>query len=222
MGLLSNILAVAGWTVSYRDAPTSDLNDPALAGADLLIVLGGPIGVNDSDGYPFLKQEVALLRSRLAQDRPTLGICLGGQPRRARTWRAGSTRRRSRKSAGDRCSSRTPDDRHALGPWRPMPKCCTGAWRHVRPAGWLIHLAATKAVGNQAFSRGRNILALQFHLEADPARLEEWLSRPYRRADSRRCLGRGSARRHASRGAQAAPTGRSHIRPMAERAIGMR
>jgi GMP synthase (glutamine-hydrolysing) len=173
LGLLSNILAVAGWTVSYRDAPTSDLNDPALAGADLLIVLGGPIGVNDSDGYPFLKQEVALLRSRLAQDRPTLGICLGGQL-----------------------------IAHALGApvypapvkeigWGPVQltdagrSSCLGAlatdaevlhWHGDTfdlPAG-TMHLAATKAVGNQAFSRGRNILALQFHLEADPARLEEW------------------------------------------------
>ncbi|MFX5522364.1 gamma-glutamyl-gamma-aminobutyrate hydrolase family protein, partial [Acinetobacter baumannii] len=29
--------------------------------------------------YPFLKDEIALLKQRLAADKPTLGICLGAQ-----------------------------------------------------------------------------------------------------------------------------------------------
>src|SRR5271170_5030815 len=47
--------------------------------ADLLIVLGGPIGVADTDAYPFLREELELIGERLAGDRPTLGICLGAQ-----------------------------------------------------------------------------------------------------------------------------------------------
>jgi hypothetical protein len=45
----------------------------------LLIVLGGPIGAYETDTYPFLAAEIALLERRLMHDRPTLGICLGSQ-----------------------------------------------------------------------------------------------------------------------------------------------
>jgi len=36
-------------------------------------------------------------------------------------------------------------------------------------------LASTVLTPNQAFSVGTRVLALQFHIEADPARLERWL-----------------------------------------------
>jgi GMP synthase (glutamine-hydrolysing) len=47
----------------------------------VLVVLGGPMGVADvgSDRYPFLAQEVELLKRVVAMDRPVLGICLGAQ-----------------------------------------------------------------------------------------------------------------------------------------------
>ena len=46
---------------------------------DLLIVLGGPLGSNDDALYPFLAEEVELVRQRLDSGRALLGICLGAQ-----------------------------------------------------------------------------------------------------------------------------------------------
>jgi GMP synthase (glutamine-hydrolysing) len=46
---------------------------------EVLIVLGGPIGIYQEREYPFLTTELGLLERRLAADLPTLGICLGGQ-----------------------------------------------------------------------------------------------------------------------------------------------
>jgi GMP synthase (glutamine-hydrolysing) len=47
----------------------------------VLIVLGGPMSVRDvqDERYPYLHQEVEILRRRVIQDRPVLGICLGAQ-----------------------------------------------------------------------------------------------------------------------------------------------
>jgi GMP synthase-like glutamine amidotransferase len=46
-----------------------------------LVVLGGPMSANDADDgkYPFLAQELGLLKRMIAGDRPVLGICLGAQ-----------------------------------------------------------------------------------------------------------------------------------------------
>ena len=54
-------------------SPTEDVR--------ILIVMGGPMGVNDADfaKYPFLKLELELLKAFRADDRPVLGICLGAQ-----------------------------------------------------------------------------------------------------------------------------------------------
>src|SRR3954447_19691773 len=47
----------------------------------VLIVMGGPMGVADVGNakYPFLEQEIAVLKRMVAADRPVLGICLGAQ-----------------------------------------------------------------------------------------------------------------------------------------------
>jgi GMP synthase (glutamine-hydrolysing) len=79
LGLLAPVLDAAGWSASYCEAPTEDLADPSIEKADLLVVLGGPIGVHEVSAYPFLRPGLSLLERRLARDRPTLGVCLGGQ-----------------------------------------------------------------------------------------------------------------------------------------------
>lgn len=47
----------------------------------VLVILGGPMGVADvgSDSFPFLAQEIELLKRMIALDRSVLGICLGAQ-----------------------------------------------------------------------------------------------------------------------------------------------
>jgi GMP synthase (glutamine-hydrolysing) len=79
LGLLGPILARMGWKISYREAPIDDLTEALIEQADLLIALGGPIGVYETTAYPFLNAEIAILERRLARGGPTLGICLGSQ-----------------------------------------------------------------------------------------------------------------------------------------------
>ncbi|MEG2629555.1 MAG: gamma-glutamyl-gamma-aminobutyrate hydrolase family protein, partial [Comamonas sp.] len=79
LGSLAPLLAARGYALRYLDAASDDLRAANIAGADLLVLLGGPIGAFDEDIYPFLADELALVRQRLQSRRPLLGICLGAQ-----------------------------------------------------------------------------------------------------------------------------------------------
>lgn len=52
---------------------------PLDAGVRGLLVLGGPMGVHDRDAFPWIDDELTLLRTALDRDVPVLGICLGAQ-----------------------------------------------------------------------------------------------------------------------------------------------
>jgi GMP synthase-like glutamine amidotransferase len=52
---------------------------PPLADLDALIVLGGPMSVNDEHDLPWLRAEKQAVRDALVHDVPLLGICLGAQ-----------------------------------------------------------------------------------------------------------------------------------------------
>lgn len=55
----------------------SDYKLPDIADIDLLIILGGPMSVNDDIGW--LLQEKKLIKSMIEYNKPMLGICLGAQ-----------------------------------------------------------------------------------------------------------------------------------------------
>ena len=77
LGLLGPLVAARGYEVRYHDAGIDRFDTETLITPDLVIVLGGPIGVYETDSYPFLTSEIDLLERRLANGLPTLGICLG-------------------------------------------------------------------------------------------------------------------------------------------------
>jgi len=52
---------------------------PELNSFDLLIVMGGPMGVHDQGEYPWLQEEKTFLRTVIAAAKPVLGVCLGAQ-----------------------------------------------------------------------------------------------------------------------------------------------
>lgn len=79
LGVLESVLERRGWQLREFEVGADGVPVAEMRTADLAIVLGGPIGVGDEPRYPFVAQEISALADRLAQQGPTLGICLGAR-----------------------------------------------------------------------------------------------------------------------------------------------
>jgi len=79
LGLLAPLLAERGFSLRYLEAGIDKIDATTLIAPDLVVVLGGPIGVYEEDLYPFLHGELAAIRARMDAAKPTLGVCLGAQ-----------------------------------------------------------------------------------------------------------------------------------------------
>jgi GMP synthase (glutamine-hydrolysing) len=173
LGTFDAALREQGYATSIVDVGREPFDASRIQNADLLIVLGGPLGVYDGDKFGWLTSELALIERRLADNRPTLGICLGAQmiahALGARVY-AGHA-----KEIGWSELALTPDGRSS-----PLRHLGGGAVLHWHgdtfdlPKGARC-LASTSLYPNQAFDHGRNVLALQFHCEVDAADIESWL-----------------------------------------------
>jgi GMP synthase (glutamine-hydrolysing) len=171
LGLLAPLLDARGFSVTYLEASTASAFTAAEA-ADLVIVLGGPIGAYEEASYPFLKAELQILEQRLSRERPTLGICLGAQLM-ARALGAPVY----------------PGPHKEIG-WSALTlslagqASCLAALEEAPVLHWhgdtfdvpeeAILLASSSLYANQAFAFGKRALALQFHLEADVRGIECW------------------------------------------------
>ena len=80
-----DIGSMAGW-LSRNRAQTrytrffqQDAALPEASEVDLLIIMGGPMSVNDEEALPWLRAEKQFIAEVIRLGRPVLGICLGAQ-----------------------------------------------------------------------------------------------------------------------------------------------
>lgn len=172
-GTFEDALQGRGIALDYLQAGVDDLS-PA-KDADILVVLGAPIGVYEVDRYPFLRDEFAAVERMMARKKPVIGFCLGAQIIAAVLGSRVYPNRE--KEIGWGLLGLTPDGRKsplvALG----ENKFRVFHWHGdtfdlPRGATWLAETAITP---NQAFSyAGGKVLALQFHPEPHWRGLERW------------------------------------------------
>jgi GMP synthase (glutamine-hydrolysing) len=176
LGSLAAPLAQRGFDLSYVNVPSASFPLSQVDNCDLLIVLGGPIGVYEQRDYPFLIDEIALIRARLLARKPTLGICLGAQLMAA-ALRAPVYPGTNGKEIGW-LPIHAPAQQDSPDWFAPLlaPGLPVLHWHGDTfdlPAG-VQHLAASTLYPNQAFAIDRFALGLQFHPEVTAAGLERW------------------------------------------------
>jgi len=148
-------------TCLYQGEPLPDINT-----IDMLVILGGPMGVADIQNYPWLDAEQSFIRHCIDNNKIIIGICLGAQ---LIAHCLGAT------------ISLNPEKeigwyevhRHAGITGHPLaeifPEYFSALHWHGEtfslPHG-AIPLASSAACINQGFVYNNRVIALQFHLEA--------------------------------------------------------
>jgi GMP synthase (glutamine-hydrolysing) len=195
----------AGYELDRIDVMDPDFATLDLTQPDLLIMMGGPMGVYEQEEYPWIGCQLRRLARRLEAGAPTLGVCFGAQMMAA--------------ALGARVYEGPVKE---VG-FRPLTQVESGTpLDHVADVP-ILHwhgdtfdlpenvelLASSDAYENQAFRRGSNILALQFHAEMglDP-RFDEWLRQwPEAPLEAGRTVAQ-MREDHATYGSQAVAAGR--------------
>jgi GMP synthase (glutamine-hydrolysing) len=145
-----------------------------LLSPDLVVLLGGPMGVYEDAEYPWLTAEIAAVRQRLAAGLPTLGICLGAQII-AKALGA-NVYPGARAEVGFAPVTLTAQGRHsAISAFADVQLLHWHGDTFDLPIG-AERLAATTITPNQAFRVGDHVLALQFHGEMGvDERIHDWI-----------------------------------------------
>ena len=167
-------IEAAGFVLDRVDVGDAGFSSIDFLSPDLLVLMGGPMGVYERAAHPWIDCEIVRLAERIACDLPTLGVCLGAQMIAA--------------AMGSEVV-RGPGPEIGFGPVTLNAAGAESPLRHIAdvpvlhwhgdtfdlPEGVEL-LASTAAYPHQAFRRGRELLALQFHAEmGEDPRFEAWL-----------------------------------------------
>jgi len=167
LGTLHSPLLNRGFAIDSVEVASSAFPFDAAEASDLLVVLGGPIGVYEQTDYPFLRNEIVALANRLDTGKPTLGICLGAQLMAA--------------ALGPPVYPGKSGNEIGWAPIKPAPQTKLPEWFKplVAPGLNVLHwhgdtfdlpagadlLASTEQFQNHTFICGTLALGLQFHPE---------------------------------------------------------
>jgi GMP synthase-like glutamine amidotransferase len=172
-GLLADVFDAAG--VDF-DVVRLDLGDalPPPTGIGGAVVMGGAMGVHDTEEFAWLDTERVWIAEAVTSDVPVLGVCLGAQLLAAALGAAVTTGPAPEVGVGEvELTAEGRADR-VLGP--EGGRVAVIHWHgdtFAIPDG-AVHLATGDRYENQAFRFGRFAYGLQFHIEVDDAMAEAW------------------------------------------------
>jgi GMP synthase-like glutamine amidotransferase len=146
---------------------SASLPDPGAV--DLVIVMGGPMSVNDEQKHPWLKREKKFIREIVDLGIPIVGVCLGGQLI-ASALDAQVYNNTEKEIGWFPVDTEETDQDVFQFPQKMMPFHWHGETFDL-PSG-AVRLASNTICQNQAFQIGRKVIGLQFHLEITPETLD--------------------------------------------------
>jgi len=167
------------WLIQRTHAITStkiweNASFPSPDSFDLLIVMGGPMGIYDDHVYHWLTDEKNFIHTAIQNDKKIIGICLGAQLVACVLGATVFTNKH--KEIGWFPVSFDASLSGWLG--HPVAESMTVFHWHGdkfdNPYGGIIH-AFSEACNHQVFTYGDHIIGLQFHAEATPATVHAML-----------------------------------------------
>lgn len=183
LGTLDPLLRRHGFRNRYINFGRVPHAQPSLDGYHGVVVLGGPMNVDETLAHPHLETEVRLLEGAIEREMPVLGICLGAQLL-AKALGA-DVRTSPEKEIGWYDVSPTP-----AGLEDPLFSHFESSEKIFQWHGDTfdiprdaVQLASASTCANQAFRYGDNAYGFQFHLEVDPPMIERWLGVPGHREE---------------------------------------
>src|SRR5947207_1258115 len=172
-GYIGNILEEYGISDDAVHVPEDILPDPRAYAA--IFAFGGREHLYESDLYPYLAPEKALIRQAVEQDIPFLGICLGSQVLASAL--GAPIKKLPVSEIGFFEVPFTTE-----GKSDPLHKRLPGFQKVFHwhgdtfdlPSGAVL-LATNEHTKNQAFRYGRCAYGVQYHIEVTPPMLDAWL-----------------------------------------------
>jgi GMP synthase (glutamine-hydrolysing) len=164
LGFISNWIKENSLTLSQ----TFTFNKPEFPSSDNydgLIVMGGPMSVNDESQFSWLQDEKALIRDAIAKEKKILGICLGSQL--IAECLGGKVYRNIAPEVGWFPVKKTFLFHSWFAAFDEREEETVFHWHYETfdiPEG-AVKLFRSDGCHNQAFQYDNHVLALQFHLE---------------------------------------------------------
>jgi GMP synthase (glutamine-hydrolysing) len=181
LGTLNPLLKRAGFRIRYVNFARHPDAQPSLDGYDGMVVLGGPMSVNDAGRMAHLTTEMRLIEQAMTQNLPVLGICLGAQLI-AKTLGA-EVYPNQEKEIGwyDVSPTESAESDPLLTEFQEREKIFQWHGDTFDIPKTSSHLAFSHLCANQAFRYGANVYGFQFHLEVDEPMIHRWLRVPENR-----------------------------------------
>jgi GMP synthase-like glutamine amidotransferase len=172
-GLIAEVLADAGVGMRIAQLDRGDRLPPreSFGGA---VVMGGAMGVYDTDAYPWLETERRWIRRTVEEGVPVLGVCLGAQQLAAALGAAVTTGPSPEIGVDEVELTAEGRTDPVLGPEGDRVSVIQWHGDTFEIPDGAVRLASGARYRNQAFRYGRVAYGLQFHIEVDQAMADAW------------------------------------------------